>query len=615
MRRVMLLATVLATLLAGGCGIPDDSDVTIDGPGQSSVTSVGDNGAPPVQNTRESATNELDFVKYYLQAAAGDPATATARVKAFLSPAEAAKFPNETDVRVVHLLENPAYTPGDPEIVLRVRPLGTLSPNGYLEPESAPIEAEYKLRVDRVPGKDGLFVTKAPQPVGGGQVRRPMMLLSDTALDVYYQTRTIYFWNKDYTGLVPDLRYMPSTVPAVQQPTTVLNWLADGPARWLEDAVMPLPSGTTAPENVPAMIDGTLTITLSTQAAPQGDPQQLDRLRRQVQWSLRPLEVRTLEIRIGRQDPVRYADAEYLDSNAAYGLADAPERFVIYNGGIRRLTRSPHATDPVPVLKPAANKFIATAAIGSSRSHNFAAVVTGSGSKQTLRVAAAPTGTEADLKPVRELSGALGRPVWAVTRDGDVSGAVGLITRNGRLYSFAADGSAARPVEWPGGPDSVTSVSVAPDGHRVAVVSGGRLYRAVLTTGGDGIALSRPDQLLPAPLTKVTAVAWSSETYLAVAGVQGNGRYTVLDVANDGALYLVRLSDLGTTTPVTDLVAYPANPVRATPETGSAWAAYMAGGAAWDVLSTPDRILPDKMVGSAAGASAGAAPTQPFFLD
>src|SRR5687768_7902477 len=167
MRRLIALAA-LAALLAGGCGIPDETDVTVDGPGQSSGTSVGDNGVAPVQNLRESTTDERQFAKNYLQAAAGDPATAAARVNAFLAPDAPRRFPGgtDTDVRVVRLLEDPIFTPGDPVITLRYRPIGTLNENGLLKPEQVPTTAEpepYKLRVEPVAGKVGLFVTEAPK--------------------------------------------------------------------------------------------------------------------------------------------------------------------------------------------------------------------------------------------------------------------------------------------------------------------------------------------------------------------------------------------------------------------------------------------------------------------
>jgi hypothetical protein len=603
MRRLLVATTALATLLAGGCGIPDDSDVTVVGPGPSQGTSVGEDGSAQVQYTRQDTDDYVTLVQYYLQAAAGDPETATARVKAFLSPDAAAEFEGGTDPTVVRLTEAPLFTPGQSEVTLRgVQPVGMLNANGLVEPAPEPVAASpLKFEVGPVAGQDGLFITKAPQ----------LMLLSDVALDNFYQPRTIYFWNRDFTRLVPDLRYMPTSVIPVQQPTTVLGWLAAGPAPWLLPAVQPLPPGTAAPDNVPAISNDTLQITLSAQAVKQGDSVQMDRLRRQLQWSLLPLAPRHLEIKIGHQDPVRFTDEPYQESNPAFGLADIPERFAIYHGVIHRLNGSPREGEPVPVLKPAANKGIATAAISSTGSHSFAAVVTGTGSNQTLRMGVAPADQQADLRPVRGLTGTLGRPVWAVTSAGDRAGAVGLVTRNGQLYSFAADGSPAQPVTWPGSPGSVTSVSVAPDGQRVALVSGGRLYRAVLSTAGD-ITLSPPQRIRPSNFATVAAVAWSSETLLAVAGVR-NDRYAVIDASLDGALSTTRLPDIGTE-PVTDLTAYPANP-KANREAGSIFEAYVADNAGWDVLSSFRQITAGQLVDPVPNAPPGSTPTAPFFLD
>ncbi len=603
MRRLLVATTALATLLAGGCGIPDDSDVTVVGPGPSQGTSVGDDGSAPVQYTRQDTDDIVTLVQYYLQAAAGDPETATARVKAFLSPAAAAAFEGGPDPTVVRLTEAPLFTPGQSQVTLRgVQPVGTLNANGLVEPAPELTAGPWTFEVGPVAGQDGLFITKAP----------PMMLLSDVALDNFYQPHTIYFWNRDFTRLVPDLRYMPTSVIPVQQPTTVLGWLAAGPAPWLLHEVQKLATGTTAPDNVPAISNDTLQITLSALAVKPGDSVQMDRLRRQLQWSLLPLEPRTLEIKIGHQDPVRFTDQPYRESNPAYALADIPERFAIYNGVIHRLNGSPRESEPVPVLKPAANKGIASAAISSTGSHSFAAVVTGTGSNQTLRMGVAPADQQADLRPVRGLiGGTLGRPVWAVTSAGDRAGAVGLVTRNGQLYSFAADGSPATPVAWPGSPGPVTSVSVAPDGQRVALVSGGRLYRAVLGTAGD-ITLSPPQRIRPSNFVAVAAVAWSSETLLAVAGVR-NDRYAVIDVSLDGALATTRLSDLGTE-PVTDLTAYPANP-KSGREAGSIFEAYVADNAGWDVLSSFRQITAGELVDPAPNVPPGTTPTAPFFLD
>jgi hypothetical protein len=269
----------------------------------------------------------------------------------------------------------------------------------------------------------------------------------------------------------------------------------------------------------------------------------------------------------------------------------------------------------VPLLKPEANRGIQAAAMATSTTHTFAAVVTG----KSLQVAAAPTGTTADLRPVRGLSGPPGQPAWAVTAAGAADAAIGLVTVRGRLYSFGSgSGARAEPVEWQNGdPGPLTAVSVAPDGHRVVVVSGGRLYRTVLTVGGDGVGGASPDPIWPATLTSVSAVAWSSEGWLTVAGVRASdNRVTIMDVSIDGAESHARLRDIGTQ-PVTALTAYPANPLTATGTRihVSSAVSYVADAAAWDVLSEPVKITPADLAGPAATPPAGATPTAPFFLN
>jgi hypothetical protein len=604
MRRTLLTLATAAVLVTGGCGIPDRSGVTVIGAGRSAGVSVNDPGSPPPQYRREDADTGRELVQYYLQAAAGDPETALDRVKAFLAPDLAKDFPTDNKVQVVRETEPILYSPTSPDVYLKEQQVGILRSNGQLQPTDTPSSTPYTFRVGPIEGKSGLWILSgAPQ----------VMLLSTDALSSFYQRRTIYFWNTDNTSLVPDLRYMPRSVPVVQQPTTILGWLAAGPSQWLGEAVKPLPQGAAVTDNVPAISNETLKINLNSQALPAGsDAGAMDRLRRQLQWSLYPLVPRTLEITIGRQAPVSFKDGEYRDSNLAWKLADVPERFVLFGGAVRRIKDTPHADDPVPVLKDAANKNISTAAFSSSSTHTFAAVVTGSGTGQRLRVAAAPTGDQGDLKEVGKLNGALGQPVWALTSGQDAAGAVGLVTTGGRLYSFGADGGPARRVEWQGDPGPVTAISVAPDGRRVAVVSGGKLYRTVLNSSVDGVVMSDPEQVLPPNLKSVTAVAWSSQTYLAVAGVRQDNRVSVIDVTVDGALSITRLGDIGAE-PVTYLAAYPENPISGGETSDSE--AYVSGGEAWDVFSEPTPITRTFVVGPPVGGSPAVEPTAPLFLN
>jgi lipoprotein LpqB-like beta-propeller protein len=604
--RSWLIGALSAVLLLGGCGIPDNTDAQPVGAGPPTGTSSSGDVAP-VSVQREDTLDKRQFVQNYLMAAAGVPGAAPtiARVKSFLSPEAAASFkPQPPVVQVIHLVEEPLINPGSDEVTFRAQQVGALGDDGVLEPTpDAPVTTS-KIVVAGVDNKSGLFVTSAPSA----------LLLRDTALGTspgtYYEQRTIYFWNTEHTALVPDIRYMSKSVPPEQQPNVVLGWLTGKPALWLTDAVEALPKGAAGPGNVPAVSNDKLQINLAEEALQPDDKGSLDRLRRQLMWSLGKNLPRVLELKIGHEPAHDYDQTDYLTSNASYRLTDDPERAVVYDNQIRRLKRSPSATEAVPLLQPGANRNVRSAALSSSNTRTYAALVVKDGGKDALRVAAARTGEQAALKKVT-LSGPLGRPVWAVTPEETKSGATGLITANGRLYSFNAGGGKARQLEWPGGPGQITAVAVAPDAHRLALVVGGQLYLAVLVTGGDRLQISGLRRIRT-PIKTLTAVDWSSEAWLVVAGTRvDRGRVTIMDVSIDGLQQSARLLDLGSE-PVTALTAYPASPV--TGRQNSESVAYVQGGAGYNALTEPVRITIGDLAEPVANPPAGVAPTEPLFL-
>jgi lipoprotein LpqB-like beta-propeller protein len=608
MRRRALALTAVAVLLLGGCGIPDSTDVKVLGDGQSAGPAQDIDSPPPRAVTRSDTLDTATFISNYLKAAAGDPEGAVQRVKEFMDPDFAATFkPSTSDITVVRPTEQPLINSGSPYVTLKVEQIGTLKDDGQLVPLDHPspqtLHFTFKL------ADKGLYLTKTD----------PSMVLSDVALQQYYQQHTIYFWNSDDTGLVPDVRYMPLSVPSVQQPTVILKWLARGPADWLSSVALGLPQDTSVPDNIPAISNDELQIKLNTTTSTPWDKAALDRLAQQLQWSLRPLTPRTLELTVGHQNPVQFSGEQNTpDANAASRQVDDPDRFVVYNGVIRRLSESAHAVNSVPVLKPAANKGVQSAAMRSQGGQTLAAVVSAAGKDRapTLRVASAPTGKEADLRAVGGLGGALGPPSWVNTGSSDTDGAVGLITASSHLFSFAADGSGAQPVEWQqgGGPGAINSFSVAPDGHRIALVSGGRLYRAVLTAGSDGVVMSSPAQIDTPGLQSITAVAWSSEGWLVVAGVNKNHRVSIYDVSIDGSQSAIRLDDIGDE-PITYLTAYPINPLTHS-QLSDAKVAYVIHGDAGIAAGYPVPIKTSDLAGPAnSPSSAGGILTSPFFLD
>jgi hypothetical protein len=608
MRRSIPAVVAVTALVLAGCGIPDESGVTVIGPGPSTGITSGSEDTPD-QATRTTTSDRGQFIANYLAAAAGDNDGATERVKEFMSPAAAGKFKPVAIPRVIRLVGTPLFSSGQAEVKLTYELIGTLGKNGLVEPPNEPVRGEYDIRLGTAEDGISLYILDAP----------PVLLISDTALASRYTQRTIYFWNTEHTGLVPDVRYMLRDVPIEQVPTTVLGWLIEGPAPWLRSVAEVLPDGTALLGKIPAIEEQTLTINLSAQAVPtEGALEAVERLRRQLQWSLRTLLWENLALNIGRQETRNYYGTDYLTSNAAFRLDRLPERFAVYGGKIVRLSETPRSVQSIPGVPPEANKDVRTAALSASAVQTYAAVVAGSGGGETLRVGASPIGASEDatLREVTGLPNGLGHPVWAMNSNGTrPDDGIGLIIGKGALYSFRAEGGPARPVQLSGVTGGLSAISVAPDGHRVAIVAGGRLYRAVLAISGDGVSLSEAELLRP-PLQTVTAADFSGEGWITVAGVGGGGRVTVLDVTVDGALQDPRLPDLGDDT-VNYVTAYPANPAnQGSTELGNAdYVSYTTADAAWDALSTPVRIDPSDLAEPPGEKNQNLVPTAPFFLD
>jgi len=217
------------------------------------------------------------------------------------------------------------------------------------------------------------------------------------------------------------------------------------------------------------------------------------------------------------------------------------------------------------------------------------------------------------LAGVRLPKGVTGQPVWAITSADTHVPAVGLITVGGRLYSFSSDDTTVAEVA--GADDlsgNITTVAVAPDGRRLALVVAGRLWTAVLSTSGDGVQLMQPVQVLTAGLRRVSAVDWSSETWVTVAGDRTDrSRVAIFEMTADGTQVRPRLDDIGTEG-VSYLAAYPVSPISGSDRADTV--AYVAKGEAFDVLSGPVRIGVGELAVPIPNPPSGVSPTAPFFL-
>ncbi|MEU4368992.1 LpqB family beta-propeller domain-containing protein [Micromonospora chersina] len=597
MRRRVLVALLGGVLLPAGlaaCGIPNETEVQVDGSGPAAEAGA-PNGSPARPPTPSDSAEPVPFIENYLRAAAaGEREQAYARVKEFIGPEAKGLLPekqqsSEIELTVVRLLEKPEVTPpnnqGTSDVTLKVQQVGVLRADGVLDsPEAS--ETEYKFQLRRADsGGPGLLLTNVPN----------VLLISDTALREYYRSRTIYFWNSGRSRLVPDLRYLPSSVPAERRVTEVVKWLTGGPSKWLAQGVTGLPDGT-RPINNATGADGHWEVNLTM---PGADDKKLGLLATQLAWSLPELSGQ-LDLKIQNQKR-RTVDLEQERAeHAVYPAGDRPVRYTVYDGAVRPLAIANEARAAVPLV-PDANKNVVAAALARADDQILAAlVVTGADRRQRLKVGSGP-----DPVAVFDTSrayGTLSRPTWLRSLDGRHP--AGLVAADGRLYRFdGAAGMSQVPLAVPG---PVVAVAGSLDGHRIALVIGGALYVAAVSVDGGVVSVGQLRPLV-ALLTNISAVDWVAENDLVLAGNEADRRPAIHQITVDGAQETALKRDIGAE--VTQLAAYPGAAVGGPPSLSFM---YEANRAAY--RNNPfDNIKREQVLDVPAGSRASN-PTAPFFL-
>ncbi|MFF0367294.1 LpqB family beta-propeller domain-containing protein [Micromonospora sp. NPDC005087] len=591
----MVGALGAALLLGGGCGIPASSDVRVDGKGGTATEAGRDNGRRSEPPTRTASGSDIDaFVRNFLDAAAGEPDRAYERVKLFVAPEHQTQLKekkgSEVALNVVRLRE--AVFTGNSDstttVKIKVQQLGLLRANGTLAPPVA-TETGYEFRVRSAAfgGDDeraGLYVLDPPN----------VLLLSDNALQRYYQDESIYFWSSDGSRLVPDQRYLPAAVPDERRVNEVVKWLVGGPSDWLRPGVVGLPDRTELVNNATGA-NNRWEVNLDM----SGDDQtQIDRLITQLAWSLGDLRGE-LALRIRNNSlPVQDLDARR-NSDQLYPITDGPQRFGVYEGAIRPLDFAGEPSGAVP-LSAEVNRNIVSAGLARAEGRILAAMVVNSG-KGRHRLA---VGTGPGLKRSGNDYASISRPVWLRTVDSRPGR--GLVVADGRLYRFDEDaGMYQVPLNLPTA--EVTAVAASLDGQRVALIAGGRLYVAAVNLDGGGVSIGPPRALVTS-LTSLSALDWSGEDRLVVAGSAGQPAIYGLSV--DGALETPLKTDVGAK--VNHLTAYPTNREVPSPSGGYM---YEANGVAY--RSSPFERIEAARVRDIAPPPAGLRPSNPsapFFL-
>jgi hypothetical protein len=411
--------------------------------------------------------------------------------------------------------------------------VGVLTEGGYIEPPATDELLTYTFQVvdeadteAGLPGRDfvrRLYIRDPPQ----------VILMEEEALRTYYLSAPVYFWDSaDGDSLVPDLRWLPRTLPAEQRPDQLARWLVAGPSPWLASEVAALPDGTELRDRVVPAADR-VRVNL-TAAAADAD---LVRLGIQVQWTLRAA-TSGAQIELSVAEQLEVIDSTYRHANRA--AAPKPPRYAVVDGAVRQLRGDP--VQRIQALAEDANAGVETAAV--TRDGEAAAVVRPEADgRLRLTVHTAGSGS-----PVSRVAAAMSRPVWL-----DPAARIGLVVADGRLLRFTPDRITELPV--PSLDGTLSAVAAAADGRRLALIAGGRLY--VVPVRRDGGAVTAPPRVLPTTGAQITHVGFAGELGLVYADT-GEDRVTLYQITVDGAIesYDVELPTLG----LTHLVALPTSP-------------------------------------------------------
>ncbi|MGN9779234.1 LpqB family beta-propeller domain-containing protein [Micromonospora sp. H33] len=589
------LGGLLAALLLGtaGCGIPENTEVSVEGSGPAAEAGATSGGRvePP---TRTASDSPEEFVLNFLSAAAGEPDGAYGRVRQFVDTADRPRLQEKQGsavaLTVVRLIGPPRIvtSPDQSRVTLRVQQVGQLRADGVLEPPEATAPSyEFGLRptVQESGVETDWYVVDPPA----------VLLLSVEALARFYTPRPVYFWSSDRSRLVPDQRYLPLAVPKDRQVSEVVRWLTGGPSDWLRKGVSPLPDRTELINNA-TRTDDRWEVNLNMSGA---DRSQLDQLGTQLAWSLPELNGQ-LELKINNQSRLTIDDvAQRRQAYPAYSVDDAPRRFCVYEGAVHSLEYPGEPKGPVPVAATANTNVVSAGFSRYERGILAALVVTSQNGRQHLSV-----GVGAD--PVTAFTrsqgfGAMGRPVWL--RSASSSAPAGLVVADRKLYRFDAQAKLSQVALGTAG--DVTAVAASPDGHRLAMIVGGALY-VLAVNHGTGVLDTGSPRRLYTSLTNLSAVDWSGENTLVVAG--SAGQPAIYEISVDGARETA-LQDTGAA--VAHLSAYPANP-----------AAQLSGKVMYEANGVAYRGVPFEQIHRdqvqdvtppPAGVRAGN-PTAPFFL-
>jgi len=351
------------------------------------------------------------------------------------------------------------------------------------------------------------------------------LLLSQADVDRAFRSFNVYFFNPDFSMLVPDPRMVPVIGPGLA--TTLVRRLISGPTSWLQPAVRTgFPVGVSLAIEAVTIEAGVARVDLTSNVLDADDRTRVA-LSQQLVWTLRQLpDVQAVDISAGGQlftvpgvvNPQPRDAWPTVDPNTmepgARGYVTRPEGVVALG-----------VDDVTPVPGPAGTGEVVLVDLAVSPDSSSLSGIDPEGAVWRSRLA-----DDATLIRVRDEGRAS-----ALAYDGVDS--VWVVDADEGLFTVSSAGlSSAITVQGLSGRAVIQSVLPSRDGTRAAMIvrRGPRtellLARVVRSSvSASGITIEAPVRV-ESRLAEVTDIAWSSADTLTVIGSESAGSIQVFDI-------------------------------------------------------------------------------------
>ncbi|MFF1633640.1 GerMN domain-containing protein [Leifsonia sp. NPDC058248] len=485
------VAAVLLGALAACASIPDSGAVRQGGP----IAQVNDplsldfNPSPP----EPGATPER-IVQGFIDAASS-PKNGFQIAREYLTKPMSAKW-NPDESVTVDDGRNRSFDHDGNQWTVDVNPVANVDSGGAYHPvgSTAPVSLRYELRRE----DNEWRIDVAPNGV----------VIDDPTFHAVYAQQTLYFYNPDFTFLVPDARWFPARVAsaATRVTTAVLN----GPSKWLSSAVgSAFPNGTKLAFPSVTTDGGVAKVDLSSEAG-QADTLGLQRMQVELESSLGTL-AQTVQLSIEGNaqqiPPISDADRPMQDPPVdSHPIVYRAGTFGLLSGST--VTQLSGLSDKIVALQPSA------VALTAARDE---AAVLSHGAAYLVRKPAAPL--RVDARPGL-IAPAIDNNGWVWSVPGNAPAALEVFGQDGVRHVVKT--------AWPSA-TQIVSLAVSRDATRLmALLKSGSAYSLVavgITRGANGVptALSEPLELAlgtGAP----RSVAWIGELDVVVLSTtSGNG--------------------------------------------------------------------------------------------